>query len=37
MHSVHTLVRIPMHAGVDSLNVGVAAELAMSALGSTNW
>jgi tRNA G18 (ribose-2'-O)-methylase SpoU len=35
MQSVHTLVRIPMHAGVDSLNVGVAAALAMYALGST--
>ena len=34
MQSVHTLVRIPMHAGVDSLNVGVAAALAMYALGS---
>jgi tRNA G18 (ribose-2'-O)-methylase SpoU len=35
MQSVHTLVRIPMHAGVDSLNVGVAAALAMYALGPT--
>jgi tRNA G18 (ribose-2'-O)-methylase SpoU len=34
MESVHTLVRIPMHAGVDSLNVGVAAAIAMYALGS---
>lgn len=34
MSSAHTLVRIPMHAGVDSLNVGVAAALAMYALGS---
>jgi tRNA G18 (ribose-2'-O)-methylase SpoU len=34
MQSVHTLVRIPMHAGVDSLNVGVAAAIAMYALGS---
>ena len=34
MNAVHTLVRIPMHAGVDSLNVGVAAALAMYALGS---
>jgi tRNA G18 (ribose-2'-O)-methylase SpoU len=34
MDAVHTLVRIPMHAGVDSLNVGVAAALAMYALGS---
>ena len=33
MQSAHTLVRIPMHAGVDSLNVGVAAALAMYALG----
>ena len=30
----HHLVRIPMHAGVDSLNVGVAAAIAMYALGT---
>lgn len=29
MHSAHTLVRIPMHAGVDSLNVGAAAAIAL--------
>ncbi len=34
MRTVHTLVRIPMNAGVDSLNVGVAAAIAMYALGS---
>ena len=28
------MVRIPMHSGVDSLNVGVAAAIAMYALGS---
>ncbi|MFY8237593.1 MAG: TrmH family RNA methyltransferase, partial [Ilumatobacteraceae bacterium] len=27
------MVRIPMHAGIDSLNVGAAAAIAMHALG----
>ena len=30
------LLRIPMHAGVDSLNVGAAAAIAMYALGPRN-
>ena len=34
MRALHTLVRIPMHAGVDSLNVGAAAAIALHALGS---
>ena len=33
MAGLHTLVRIPMHAGVDSLNVGAAAAIALHALG----
>lgn len=33
-HATH-MVRIPMHAGVDSLNVGVAAAIAMYALRPT--
>ena len=33
MSGAHTLVRIPMHAGVDSLNVGAAAAIALHALG----
>ena len=33
MEGLHTLVRIPMHAGVDSLNVGAAAAIALHALG----
>ena len=33
MATLRTLVRIPMHAGVDSLNVGAAAAIALHALG----
>lgn len=33
MSRAHTRVRIPMHAGTDSLNVGAAAAIALHALG----
>lgn len=33
MEAASHLVRIPMHAGIDSLNVGAAAAIAMHALG----